>query len=447
MELKSFVEVGLRRWPVVLLAFVFTIGLTFELAVSQESTYKSCGTFVVRPSGEAGAGALDALVRGPEINATFASIARSGAVRSNAEQRLPAGTDADGVRVSAEVATGTNTLLICARGNDPESAYAVAAAVGDATVEYIRGLDETYDLVSLDRATVPDSAEPQRTSLTLAIGAFCGLLFGFVLASVLEFLVSAWRAARTRRAADPVDVVTVDPAGDPVDEDDAGDAVDEDSAGEEPVETVDDAPHEAPAPAAESPEHDGHDGPDGRDGHDGRDGVAATRAAGDRRAVEELLQRRGSGDGPVGYAIVHVRGLPQLPAPEDDEPSGNGSQPANGSHPGDASVLDRCLHEWARSGAGDVLRIDDGSFAIVVRDVTPASASRLLADVAASISAADVNAEAGEWTLELTVGTYRSDTTAGEAGPETGANGRRLGRKNGRPRASEKAGFPSGPAA
>lgn len=385
MELKSFVEVGLRRWPVVLLAFLFTIGLTFELAVSQEATYKSCGTFVVRPSGEADAGALDALVRGPEINATFASIARSGAVRSNAEQRLPAGTKADGVRVSAEVATGTNTLSICARGNDPESAYAVAAAVGEATVEYIRGLDETYDLVSLDRASVPDSAEPQRTSLTLAIGAFCGLLFGFVLASVLEFLVSTWRAARARDGEDPE------------------------------------------APSAELPED---------------DRVPASIAPRHRGAIAGLLRDQAGKGGRIGYAVVHARRLPHLSTAGDDD-----APPVNGSQTGDSSALERCLREWARGGSGDVLRLDDESFAVVVRDVTPASASRLLADVAASISVADVNGDAGEWTLELTIGTYRSDATAGEAGPETGAIGWRLGRKNDRPPAPEKAGFPFGPAA
>ncbi|GIU87371.1 MAG: hypothetical protein KatS3mg009_1886 [Acidimicrobiia bacterium] len=454
MELKSFVEVGLRRWPVVVLAFLFTLGLTFELALSQEPTYRSCGTFVVRPrvtDGDAGARAFDALVRGPEINATYASIARSGAVRKSAEDRLPAGIDPEGVSVSAEVTTGTNTISICASGHDPEAAYSLAAAVGESTVEYIRDLDETYDLVPLDRPVVPASPEPQRTGLTIAIGAFCGLVFGFVLASVLEFIVTTWRAARARRddAADAPPAPSPAPAAVPPEP--AAPAGRPAATIPEPAPPAA-GPAAAPGPVPAEPPAPAPPAPDPA-APEARDLVAPSLEPAQRAKVLRLLDRRAQGDQPVGYAMVHARRTSRGGRGETaDRANGNGSPGANGTpapprdRDGDVTSLERCLREWARGGNGDVLRLDDDAYAVVVPGVTSASASRLLADVAAVISAAELNGEAGEWAFELAIGTYRKQATAGEAGPETAEGDRGLGRrKNGRPAAASKAGFPTGP--
>jgi uncharacterized protein involved in exopolysaccharide biosynthesis len=155
VELKRLVELGRRRWFVVAAVFIVTTTLTVLATLSKPAVYESSGSFVVRPrAGKTEVQAFDTLIRGAEINATYAAIARSDLVRSRAERRLGRGPW-DNIHVSAEAVTGTNTLKIGATARDPVRAQQLAIAVSAETEKYVNSLGETFELEPLDDADLP----------------------------------------------------------------------------------------------------------------------------------------------------------------------------------------------------------------------------------------------------------------------------------------------------
>ena len=102
------------------------------------------------------------------IGTTFARIAESKLIENRALRSLgsvASGADRLNAGVDATVTQRANILSISARTARPDSATALASAVGSETVKYIEGLADLYDLTVLDppsdarrsasRATLP----------------------------------------------------------------------------------------------------------------------------------------------------------------------------------------------------------------------------------------------------------------------------------------------------
>ena len=115
MAEPRLLESALRRWWVVLIAFTITTVLTLIWVSPKPATYESSGTYVVQPRSQQpddSVKALDTQIRGTQINATYALIARSDAIKNAAVSRLVRVPAHGHLHVEAEAVPGTNALTI-----------------------------------------------------------------------------------------------------------------------------------------------------------------------------------------------------------------------------------------------------------------------------------------------------------------------------------------------
>lgn len=178
--------------------FCLTIAIGLAYALPLPDVYESKATFVVRPTSVEGSEivrAFDTLIRGVEINATYAAIARSDLVKGRAAQRLETqGIDTTALTVGAEVVTGTNIVAIDVRGEDPEAVAAYASAIGEETVGVVEDLEDVFRLQPLDSAAV--AKQPVGPNRRLTVGLFTVL--GAALGVFGAIGVEAWSHRRHR---------------------------------------------------------------------------------------------------------------------------------------------------------------------------------------------------------------------------------------------------------
>ena len=189
MELRQYITIVLRHWRIVLLTVAVSLSGTLYLVLQQPPLYESTGTFVVRPrSGADEVQAFETLVRGVEINATYAAIARSSFVLQRAEERLGRPVSKSDVDISAEAIAGVNIVSISVRGRDPELSRDVALAVGNETVAYVDSLKEIYQLTVLDPPKLPTSPVGPNKVFTIGLGVLFGAMVGSGLALLAHYV-------------------------------------------------------------------------------------------------------------------------------------------------------------------------------------------------------------------------------------------------------------------
>lgn len=204
MELRRYLEVSLRWWWLVALAFLATTAVTVSSVASQPATYETTATFVVRPrpvdpSDEAQA--FDALIRGVTINTTYASIARSDLIRDRAEEQLDPAAQRDDMSVSAKVLTDTNIVSVTVKGPDPDNVVDLATAISAETIEYVNDLSDVYVLEPLDEPTRPSGPVAANRMLTILVGLILGVVLGVGLAMLVEYLRKAPEPHAPRKKA------------------------------------------------------------------------------------------------------------------------------------------------------------------------------------------------------------------------------------------------------
>jgi capsular polysaccharide biosynthesis protein len=209
MEIRRYLLMIRRYWGVVLGTLVVVGGISAVSAIRQPWVYESSGTFLVSPratDAQETVRAIDTLIRGVEINSTYANIARSNKIRDLAKAKLDPSVEVGDMTISADVLTGTYILEISARGPNPEDVAAYATAVGDEAVSYIFNLEDAFELKPLDQPRVPRSPIGPNKPLTIALGAAFGLLLGLLLAVGFDYL------ARLRRGTSaPLHFDIIDP--------------------------------------------------------------------------------------------------------------------------------------------------------------------------------------------------------------------------------------------
>ena len=191
METAAYLEIVKRRWRLVAIGMVATVAFTALFVSFQPSMFESSGTYVVRPRTENvddAARAIDTLVRGVEINSTFASIASSRLIRSRAKELVDSSINTSGLKTSGRVIAGTNILELSVVGEDVNAVHALAVAVGEVTVAYIQDLDEIFELTPLDAPRVPRVPVGPNRPLTIMLGVIMGALLGAALAVGIELL-------------------------------------------------------------------------------------------------------------------------------------------------------------------------------------------------------------------------------------------------------------------
>ena len=208
-----------RRWWIGVLCISAAVVATMALVHARPAAYASTASFVITPESanvEAAVSALNALVRGVEINATYAEIAESGRIRSDAEQMLPPTIDTSDVKVAAEPVIGTNVIAIHVEAPTPEAAAAMATAIGQATVDYEAASEGAFVLSALEEPGVPDepvsSGLPEAIATAFLLGGAMGVALMVLAEFVSRALAGRRRAAETEdRAIDVAAFDIVDP--------------------------------------------------------------------------------------------------------------------------------------------------------------------------------------------------------------------------------------------
>lgn len=194
MELKVYLQVLIKKWWLILPAFLITVGVTFWLTLSQVPVYEAKTTYILRPNSSVDdaknlLSGLDVLSRRAEIASTYAEVANSRLIKERAAERLGiTSAQRKTLSVDSQVLAGTNVLEMVVSGNDPALVRDFANRVGNETVSYVEDLYESTQLAPLDRATLPHSPVRPNTKLNLAMGVVLGLVLGIGLAFVAHFL-------------------------------------------------------------------------------------------------------------------------------------------------------------------------------------------------------------------------------------------------------------------
>jgi diguanylate cyclase (GGDEF)-like protein len=194
MELKIYLRILLKKWWIVLSAFLITFTATIVLTFTQAPTYRATATFVTAPGDSFDnigsiVGGLNVLSTRTEIASTYAQVAASWLIRREAAEELNLSWDQwKGFSVGSQLRAGTNVIEITVEGSDPVLVRNFANAVGAKTMTYVQDLYEIYDLRPLDQAGLPVSPIKPNKVLYLALGAIFGLALGVGLAFLSEYL-------------------------------------------------------------------------------------------------------------------------------------------------------------------------------------------------------------------------------------------------------------------
>jgi protein tyrosine kinase modulator len=194
MELKIYLRFLLRKWWIVLPAFliVFTSVVVFTLA--QRPTFRSTATFVVSPSSSfqdarSFLSGLDVLNNKDQVVNTYAQVATSRLIRKQIAEALKLSPAQEtSLIVESRLRAGTNVIEIAVEGNDPVLVADFANKIGEKTIDYVEKLYEVYDLKPLDQATPPTSPIKPDKKLNLTLGAVLGLALGVGLPFLVEYL-------------------------------------------------------------------------------------------------------------------------------------------------------------------------------------------------------------------------------------------------------------------
>jgi len=194
MELRVYLGVLLRKWWIVLFAFLITYGATLAFTFSQKPVYEATATYVLTlgpafKNNKDAASNLDILSRRTEIATTYSTLATSHLIKKQAADALslPEQQRSD-LSVSSRLIAGTNVLQISVQGSNPALAREFANAIGDKTIAYVRKLYETYELQLLDKAGLPNKPIKPNKLLNLTLGAVMGLILGIGLAFLAAYL-------------------------------------------------------------------------------------------------------------------------------------------------------------------------------------------------------------------------------------------------------------------
>jgi hypothetical protein len=316
--------------------------------------------------------ALDLLIRGAQINATYALIARSDAIKDTAVGRLDKVPAHAHLSVESEAVTGTNALTISAHARDAKSAHALAVAAGAATIEYVEGLHQPYQLVLLDPPQLPTHPVSSKKSLTIVLGAILGLLAGLGLAAMIDRVVLLREASRARTS--PKD-----------------DQLELEEASAKPMYVSAPPARAVGPPAAPSPE------------------ATVIEATADP-VVQEELERAASDHAPHSLGVLRL---------EPAVANGNGYN-GNGHHADDVNVTGhvKALSDCARRDGCNLIVVRDRLYAIVCPNMSALDTSRHMSDWLAEI---DIDDATSGFIVSMTVVEYCGDN-AQSALPESTNN-------------------------
>jgi len=208
MELKTYLNTLIRKWWIVIPAFLITLTSGVVFTYTRTPIYSATTTYIVAPSSSfedvrSFTSGLSTLSQRDEIATTFAEVASSRRIKNLALKSL-ALESGSGYSINNQLRRGTNIIEIEVVGPDPVITRDLANAVGATIEEYAQGLYEVFTLVLLDEATIPNKPISPKTTNNLILAAILGLLLGGGLAFLAEYLETPLSSADSMNIIDNV---------------------------------------------------------------------------------------------------------------------------------------------------------------------------------------------------------------------------------------------------
>ncbi|MBX4270572.1 YveK family protein [Clostridium estertheticum] len=122
---------------------------------------------------------------------TYSEIAKSDLVARGALDELKGNLTIDQIKAGVTVTpkTGTQILMITAKGKDPEEAFKVVNAISTSFVESTKKVYPTGgDIQVMDKAVIPLKPISPNKKLNLVIGLFLGLMLSLGVVFLLEYM-------------------------------------------------------------------------------------------------------------------------------------------------------------------------------------------------------------------------------------------------------------------
>jgi len=213
MELKTYLNTLIRKWWIVIPAFLITLTSGVVFTYTRTPIYSATTTYIVAPSSSfedvrSFTSGLSTLSQRDEIATTFAEVASSRRIKNLALKSLAlkslALESGSGYSINNQLRRGTNIIEIEVVGPDPVITRDLANAVGATIEEYAQGLYEVFTLVLLDEATIPNKPISPKTTNNLILAAILGLLLGGGLAFLAEYLETPLSSADSMNIIDNV---------------------------------------------------------------------------------------------------------------------------------------------------------------------------------------------------------------------------------------------------
>ncbi|MBI2862844.1 MAG: hypothetical protein HYX89_08480 [Chloroflexi bacterium] len=198
MELREYWQALSRRWWVVLIALVAAAGASYGFSRAQEPVYRSTTRLMVTPARpDAGQTiAAENLIRQYLQQVTTSVMAQA----VNQREQLDLSNEALLGKIKASASTDDKVITIEVDDTDPQRSRVIAAALADELEQrqwvQMQRVDprDRIDVTTSDPAKAGTLIWP-KTRTTTAAGAFLGLLAGFALAFLLEYLDDTFKSA------------------------------------------------------------------------------------------------------------------------------------------------------------------------------------------------------------------------------------------------------------
>lgn len=206
----STVGVIRRRWWLILSCGLIGAVVGVSLSLATSPVYESSASLYVTSGQDPDSqSAYQGLLASQQRVASYARLASSDAVVSRAlsSSGMSGSVEDAQAKISASPSLNTVMLTVSARGSTADQAALLANSVSDSLVNYVKELEVPAGggspLAKLSVVT-PATANPvpvaPRTERNVGIGAFIGIILGFILAIVFSLMDT-----RIRRESDVVD--------------------------------------------------------------------------------------------------------------------------------------------------------------------------------------------------------------------------------------------------
>jgi capsular polysaccharide biosynthesis protein len=204
VELRRYLQIARRHWLLILITFLVTTTATAAIVLPKPWIYESTATWLLRSRIPVTNGdtidATDVLNRTVNLPASFAAVARSGRIKSEAIAQLGPDVDVSGTTVSAEILTSTTILSLTVSGPHPEVNQLFARALGDQTEEFLLSLNTPFTMTPVDEPKASTTPVAPKKNLTIAMSAVLGLALGMALALFVDYLRRAKEAEEAERS-------------------------------------------------------------------------------------------------------------------------------------------------------------------------------------------------------------------------------------------------------